>query len=167
MIKLALFQPQIPQNTGNIARLCVGLDIPLIIAGKTGFSLSDKYLKRAGLDYWEHLKLEIFTTYEEFLEKYGKNRILYATTKGKNPYYKIDYLMDDIIMFGSETSGLPDNILKENIENTITIPMPGKVRSLNLSNSAAVVAYHALQGVGYFDEFVVNRNYHTLFLKAL
>ncbi len=163
MVKLALFEPKIPQNTGNIARLCVGLDIPLALVGKTGFSLNDKYLKRAGLDYWEHLKLEIYGSFDDFKEKHQENRILFATTKGTNPYFKIEYRKNDILMFGSETTGIPESILRQNRDDTITIPMTGKVRSINLSNSAAIVLYHALFSMGYFEDFSVNSLYADYF----
>ena len=163
MISIALFEPQIPPNTGNIARLSVGLDIELFLIGKLGFSINDRYLKRAGLDYWEHLKLSKYDNLNDFTTNTSKRRKVLATTKGRNPYYNFNYLENDIIIFGSETSGLPIEYIKDNIENTISIPMPGRVRSLNLSNSAAVIIYHALNHIKYFNSFEVNRNYYEYF----
>jgi tRNA (cytidine/uridine-2'-O-)-methyltransferase len=162
MISIALLEPKIPQNTGNISRLAVGLDIDLILVGKLGFSLKDRYLKRAGLDYWENLKLTTYDSFKDFLSASSGRRILPVTTKGKNPYYDFEYREDDIILFGAETTGLPVELIKANLDNSITIPMPGKVRSLNLSNSAAVIAYHALIKLGYFKGFKVNDNFKEL-----
>lgn len=159
MIHIALYEPQIPQNTGNIARLVIGLNIDLILIGKLGFSLNDKYLKRAGLDYWDKLKYSVFDDYSHFISNYSKNRIVLATTKGINPYYNFKFKKDDIILFGSETKGLPLEMIKANLENTITIPMVGEVRSLNLSNSVAIIAYHALLTLGYFENFMYNKNF--------
>jgi len=150
MISIALNEPEIPQNSGNIARLCVGLDIELILIGKLGFSLSDKYLKRAGLDYWQYLKLTKYKSLEEFLDKTQGQRKVLASTKVDTPYYKFDYFINDIIVFGSESKGLPEQFIKDNINNTITIPMVGMVRSLNLANSVSIIAYHALLTLSYF-----------------
>lgn len=163
MLSVALFEPQIPPNTGNIARLCVGLDIELFLIGKLGFSIDDRYLKRAGLDYWEYLKLKTFSSLEDFQKEYQQRRIVIATTKGENLYFNFDYKKDDIILFGSETKGLPLSFIKDNLKNSITIPIPGKVRSLNLSNSVAIIIYHSLWKTGYFDNFVKNRNYYEIF----
>jgi tRNA (cytidine/uridine-2'-O-)-methyltransferase len=162
MLNIALLSPQIPQNTGNIARLAVGLDISLILIGKLGFSLNDRYLKRAGLDYWDSLKLKVYDDFNGFLKAYSESRIIPATTKGINPYYDFKYAVNDVILFGSETHGLPVEYIKEHIKDSITIPMPGDVRSLNLSNSAAVIIYHSLLQLGYFNNFKVNRNYYDL-----
>lgn len=162
MVSIALHNPKIPQNTGNIARLAVGLDIELILVGKLGFSLHDKYLKRAGLDYWDHLKLKVFKEFEQFVEYAKGRRIVLATTKGKNPYYEYRYKKNDILLFGSETKGLPEDYIKEHIEDTITIPMPGEVRSLNLANSVSVITYHSLIELNYFEGFKVNKNFKDL-----
>jgi len=150
MISIALNEPEIPQNSGNIARLCVGLDIELILIGKLGFSLTDKYLKRAGLDYWQYLKLTKYKSLEEFLDNTKNKRKVLASTKVDTPYYKFNYLPNDIIVFGSESRGLPEQFIKDNIENAITIPMVGMVRSLNLSNSVSIIAYHSLLTLSYF-----------------
>ena len=161
MISIALYQPEIPQNTGNIARLAVGLDIDLYLIGKLGFSLDDRYLKRAGLDYWEHLKLTICKDMEEFERMTAGRRKILGTTKGAVPYYEFEYQDGDIIILGQESCGLPKEYLMANLETSVTIPMPGKVRSLNLSNSAAILAYDALGRTGYFEGFQKNRNYFT------
>lgn len=161
MISIALYQPEIPQNTGNIARLAVGLDIDLYLIGKLGFSLDDRYLKRAGLDYWEHLKLTICKDMEEFERMTAGRRKILGTTKGAAPYYEFEYQDGDIIILGQESCGLPKEYLMANLETSVTIPMPGKVRSLNLSNSAAILAYDALGRTGYFEGFQKNRNYFT------
>ena len=161
MISIALFEPQIPPNTGNIARLAVGLNIPLILVGQPAFSLSDKYLKRAGLDYWDHLDFTHYPDMESFLERTASRRKILATTKGAAPYYQFQYKEGDILLFGSETGGLPMDFLKKNLATTVTIPMPGKVRSLNLSNSVSIIAYRALEQLDYFSGFTVNSNYYT------
>ena len=161
MISIALYQPEIPQNTGNIARLAVGLDIDLYLIGKLGFSLDDRYLKRAGLDYWEHLKLTICKDMEEFERLTAGRRKILGTTKGAAPYYEFEYQDGDIIILGQESCGLPKDYLMANLETSVTIPMPGKVRSLNLSNSAAILAYDVLGHTGYFEGFQKNRNYFT------
>lgn len=161
MISIALYQPEIPQNTGNIARLAVGLDADLYLIGKLGFSLDDRYLKRAGLDYWEHLKLTICRDMEEFQQLTVGRRKVLGTTKGSVPYYEFNYKSDDIIILGQESCGLPKDYLIANLDNSVTIPMPGKVRSLNLSNSAAILAYDALIRTGYFVGFQKNRNFYT------
>ena len=162
MISIALLEPKIPQNTGNISRLVIGLDIDLILIGKLGFSLNDRYLKRAGLDYWDNLKLKVYDDLDTFLKEKNNRRIIIATTKGKQPYFDFQFSENDIILFGSETHGVPLNFIKKNIVNTITIPMTGKVRSLNLSNSVAIIAYHSLNQLGYFKNFKVNINFKEL-----
>lgn len=161
MLNIGLYEPQIPPNTGNIARLAVGLDIPLFIIGKKGFSLDEKSVRRAGLDYWQHLKLAEYTDLDSFTTSNPDSRLILATTKGINPYYNFTYQRGDTLLFGSETSGLPKDFIKANIEHTITIPMPGKVRSLNLSNSVSIVIYHALYSLGFFKDFEKNTNYYT------
>lgn len=161
MISIALYQPEIPQNTGNIARLAVGLGAELFLIGKLGFSLDDKYMKRAGLDYWKHLKLTICPTMQDFEEHTRGRRKILATTKGTCAYFDFQYQSDDVIIFGSESCGLPMKYIKENLVNAVTIPMPGKVRSLNISNSVAILTYDALLRTGFFQGFERNRNFYT------
>ena len=141
MFKIALIHPDIPQNTGNIGRLCVGLDIELHLVHPMGFVLDDKKIRRSGLDYWQDLKLFQHASVDVFLKQFQTARLLFLTTKAKKIYSDIGFQHDDVIVFGSETKGLPENLLKQYWDQAITIPMPGKVRSLNVSNAASTVAY--------------------------
>ena len=146
MINIALFEPEIPPNTGNIARLCVGLQANLSIIGKPAFDLSEKAVKRAGLDYWEHLNLTTYENWDSFLETRRKDKIFLITKFGKTLYSDVIFEDDVCFVFGKETTGIPKNILESFPENQkLFIPMPGKVRSLNLSNAVAVVAYEAFR----------------------
>lgn len=147
MVKVALFEPEIPQNTGNIARLCAGTDVELILVGKLGFSLSDKHLKRAGLDYWDHVKLKRVQKLGDFFTEYPEGNFEYAFISkfGKKLYTDIPINGDLIIIFGNESYGLPDE-LKENYSSRLyRIPMNDKIRSQNLSNSVAIVLYDILR----------------------
>lgn len=150
MFTIALFEPEIPPNTGNIARLCVGLDIRMSIIGRPSFDLSEKAVRRAGLDYWEYLKLSQFEDWSGF-RKYAENcnsRIFLITKFGKTCYTQEKFLTGDSLVFGRETSGLPEYIKKSIPEaQHLYIPMPGKVRSLNLSNAVAVLAYEAYRQI--------------------
>ena len=146
MIQIALFEPEIPPNTGNIARLCVGLEANLSIIGKPAFDLSEKAVKRAGLGYWEHLNLTTYENWEAFLGTRNREEIFIITKFGKTLYSDVIFQKDVCFVFGKETTGLPKNILESFPENQkLFIPMPGKVRSLNLSNAVAVVAYEAFR----------------------
>ncbi|MDD3049598.1 MAG: tRNA (uridine(34)/cytosine(34)/5-carboxymethylaminomethyluridine(34)-2'-O)-methyltransferase TrmL [Candidatus Cloacimonetes bacterium] len=149
--RIVLFQPEIPANTGNISRLCVGSAAELHIIKPMRFLLTDKYMKRAGLDYWDNLKLILHDSYEEFLEKYKEERIYYLTTKAVKNYTDIEYKPGDFFMFGPETKGLPESIIfsEKNQENIVTIPMNKNIRSINLSNSVAIVLYEALRQNGF------------------
>jgi tRNA (cytidine/uridine-2'-O-)-methyltransferase len=147
MFNVVLVYPDIPYNTGNIGRICVGLNANLHLVKPLGFKLDDRYLKRAGLDYWKYVNLKIYDSYEEFAEKKIQQRKFFASTKGKINYYDLNYKRGDFFVFGSETAGLPDEIIQNNIDNCITIPMPGQVRSLNLSNAVSVVIYEAYRQV--------------------
>lgn len=144
-LHIVLVEPEIPQNTGNIARTCAALGAKLHLVYPLGFSISEKQVKRAGLDYWDKLEIEEHLNFEEFLTKYKpeENHMLFVTTKGKQVYCDFDYSqMDEIfILFGKETRGLPEDILQKYIEKTIRIPMRPHLRSLNLANSVAIVAY--------------------------
>src|SRR5215207_5906564 len=145
MPHVALLEPEIPPNTGNIARLCAATNTPLHIVGVTGFRMDDRTLKRAGLDYWEHVELHRHVDIDALFESLPDSRFLYFTTKANRSYAEFDYLENDCFIFGPETRGLSDSILDANKDRCLTIPMPNeKVRSLNLSNSVAVVLYHAL-----------------------
>jgi tRNA (cytidine/uridine-2'-O-)-methyltransferase len=151
VLHIVLLEPEIPQNTGNIARTCVVTGAVLHIIGPAGFSMEDKYLKRAGLDYWNLLDLRYYTNYEEFKNRNSRALIYFATTKAKKIYSEIVYDQECMIMFGKETAGIPEKILKENLDYAIRIPMLRieKARSLNLSNSVAVVAYEVLRQWNY------------------
>ncbi len=155
MFNIVLFEPEIPQNTGNIGRLCVGLDATLHLIEPLGFSLEDKYLKRAGLDYWKYLNLRVYKNFEEFYRKNNPERIFYFSKKAKKLYWDVDYQRGDFLVFGKETLGLPEEIVFNENNRVYKIPMIGKTRSLNLSNSVAIVTYEAFRQVnikeGIFD----------------
>ncbi len=147
MFNVVLVYPDIPYNTGNIGRICVGLDAGLHLVKPLGFKIDDKYIKRAGLDYWENVKLTIHNDYNSF-EKFSRgSNLFFASTKGEINYYDINYKEGDYFVFGSETAGLPEEIIRQNFNKCITIPMPGNVRSLNLSNSVAVILYEAYRQI--------------------
>lgn len=148
---IVLYQPEIPQNTGNIGRTCVATGTSLHLIEPLGFRINEKELRRAGMDYWEHLDVTRYTNYEEFLEKHPNAKIWMASTKAKHTYTEVEYSPDDFIMFGRESAGIPEEILVENEENCIRIPMLPAIRSLNLSNSAAIVLYEALRQNGFSD----------------
>ncbi len=144
-MNIVLFQPEIPANTGNIGRTCVATDTKLHLIEPLGFRLNEKEIKRAGMDYWEHLDVTRYVNFEDFLEKNPNAKIWMATTKAKHVYTEVSYGPDDFIMFGKESAGIPEEILVENEETCIRIPMLEKIRSLNLSNSVAIVLYEALR----------------------
>ena len=144
-LNIVLVEPEIPQNTGNIARTCAAIGAKLHLVYPLGFSITEKQVKRAGLDYWDKLEIEEHKTFKEFLEQYApeKNNMFFVTTKGKKVYSEVNYSEFDevFLLFGKETKGLPEDILKKYINRTIRIPMRETLRSLNLSNSVAIVAY--------------------------
>jgi tRNA (cytidine/uridine-2'-O-)-methyltransferase len=149
---IVLYQPEIPANTGNIARLCVGTNSVLHIIQPMKFMITDKHLKRAGLDYWDRLDLMLYKDWEEFLDRNGKERLFFFTTKSEKIYTTINFQSNDFLIFGQETRGLPESILKKNWEYAFTIPMSDKIRSINLSNSVAIVLYEALRQKRMWDE---------------
>ena len=144
-IKIVLFNPEIPANTGNIGRLCLGADTELHIIQPMRFFINDKYLKRAGLDYWEKVKVFIHASWTHFLEAYPEASLYYCSTKGKKLYTEVDYKDGDFLVFGPESRGLPENMLFENIHRVITIPMHNEIRSINLCNSVAIIMYEAIR----------------------
>lgn len=150
-LNIVLLEPEIPQNTGNIARTCVVTNSILHIIGPTGFSMDEKHLKRAGLDYWDLLDLRYYESYQEFCEKNPSNTIYYATTKTRKKYSDVAFPQNCYIMFGKETAGIPEDILEQNEETCIRVPMLNieRARSLNLSNSVAIVAYEVLRQWGF------------------
>lgn len=145
MLNIVLHEPEIPANTGNIGRTCHATGTRLHLIGPLGFSLSEKALKRAGMDYWKDLDVTVYDDYKDFLEKNPNAKIYYATTKAPNVYTQVDYEPDCYIMFGKESAGIPESILVNNQETCVRIPMNPEIRSLNLSNSVAIVLYEALR----------------------
>ncbi len=154
-IHIVFVQPEIPPNTGNIARTCAATDSVLHLVKPLGFSIDDKSLKRAGLDYWQYVKLEIHESLEDFMKKYGSEgenrRMWLATTKGPNRYSDIKFLDGDMILFGRETAGLPRDFIAEHEAQAIRIPMSAdtRLRSLNLSNSANIILFEALKQLDF------------------
>ncbi|MFT5875393.1 MAG: tRNA (cytidine/uridine-2'-O-)-methyltransferase [Clostridium sp.] len=149
-LNIVLFQPEIPQNTGNIGRTCVLTDCKLHLIKPLGFSLEEKQLKRAGLDYWPYLNLEIHDSYDALREKYKESTFYYSTTKGSKFYSEVEYKKGDFIIFGRESSGLPDIIRGSDPERCIRVPMiKSSTRSLNLSNTVAIMAYEALRQIEF------------------
>lgn len=145
-LNIVLYEPEIPQNTGNIARLCACTGSSLYLVGKLGFSLSSKYTKRAGLDYWDSVDLHKIDTMDELLENNKDANFYYLTTKTKRLYTDIQFRDGDFIVFGPETRGLPEKYVTD--KNALTIPMKEGQRSLNLSNSVAIVAYEVIRQIG-------------------
>ncbi|MCI8432656.1 MAG: tRNA (cytidine(34)-2'-O)-methyltransferase [Lachnospiraceae bacterium] len=146
---IVLHQPEIPGNTGNIGRTCVATGTPLHLIEPLGFRLDEKSIRRAGMDYWKDLDVRRYMNYADFLEKNPGARIWMATTKARKSYTEVTYGPEDYIMFGRESAGIPEEILVENEESCIRIPMLSAIRSLNLSNSAAVILYEALRQNGF------------------
>lgn len=144
-MNIVLLEPEIPQNTGNIVRTCVATGTKLHLVKPLGFSVADKYLKRAGLDYWQEADISYYENYENLILKNPGKIFYYATTKALNVYSDIKFTGDEFIIFGKETAGIPEEILKENKDQCIRIPMKENMRSLNLANSAAIVIYEALR----------------------
>ncbi len=142
---IVLHEPEIPANTGNIGRTCVATGTALHLIEPLGFRIDEKSIKRAGMDYWEHLDVRTYINYKDFQEKNPGAKIWYATTKAKHCYTDVKFGPNDYIMFGKESAGIPEEILVENEETCIRIPMEPKIRSLNLSNSVAIVLYEALR----------------------
>lgn len=148
-MNIILHQPEIPANTGNIGRTCVAAGAGLHLIEPLGFKLNEKSIKRAGMDYWEHLDVTRYVNFREFQEKNPKAKIWMATTKAKHIYTEVEYSPDDFIMFGKESAGIPEEILVDYEETCIRIPMLEQIRSLNLSNSVAIVLYEALRQNGF------------------
>ena len=148
MFHIALYEPEIPSNTGNIGRLCVATGAILHLVGRTGFDLDDRSLKRAGLDYWSEVTLERHATLAEFENGRPVERLFCFSAHATAPYTRVAYRPGDVLLFGSETRGLPPEVLERHEDRTFLIPLPtGKVRSLNLANAVAIVLYEALRQV--------------------
>ena len=161
MLNIVLLEPEIPANTGNIGRTCVATGTKLHLIEPLGFSLSEKALKRAGMDYWSQLDVERYVNYEDFLQRNPGAKIYMATTKAKKIYSEASYEPDCYIMFGKESAGIPEEILVEHPEECVRIPMIGETRSLNLSNSVAIVLYEALRQ-NQFDHMKLEGDLHRL-----
>ena len=160
-LNIVLHEPEIPANTGNIGRTCVATGTRLHLIEPLGFSLSEKALKRAGMDYWKDLDVTTYLDFEDFLEKNPRAKIYYATTKAPQTYTDVHYEEDCYIMFGKESAGIPEEILKANPDTCVRIPMIGETRSLNLSNSVAIVLYEALRQ-NEFDHMKLQGELHRL-----
>lgn len=145
MLNIVLFEPEIPQNTGNIGRTCVATNTRLHLIEPLGFRLDEKSLRRAGMDYWKDLDVTTYIDFEDFMSKNPGAKIYMATTKAPNVYSEVNFEPDCYIMFGKESAGIPEEILVHHKEDSIRIPMVGDIRSLNLSNSVAIVLYEALR----------------------
>lgn len=148
-MNVVLVEPEIPQNVGNIARTCVLTGTPLHLVRPLGFSLEDRYLKRAGLDYWSYLTLHLYDSFEEFAIKNKEKRFITSTIRSSSLYHQVNYQKEDYLLFGKETKGLDPDIIERYKESSIRIPMTGPPRSLNLSNAVAVVLYEALRQQGF------------------
>lgn len=144
-MNIVLLEPEIPQNTGNIGRTCYATGTKLHLIEPMGFKLTEKNLQRAGMDYWKHLDVVVYASFQDFLEKNPNAKIWYATTKAPHIYTEVSYEEDDFIMFGKESAGIPEEILVENKNQCIRIPMEEDIRSLNLSNACAIILYEALR----------------------
>lgn len=148
---IVMVEPEIPQNTGNVARTCAVTGSRLHLVEPMGFTIDDKKLKRAGLDYWHSLDITYYKNIDEFFEKNKGGRFFFATTKAANRYSDVHFANDDYILFGKETKGLDENLLRANRDSCIRIPMRSTMRSLNLSNSVAIIIYEALRQNDFFD----------------
>ena len=148
-MNIVLFEPEIPSNTGNIGRTCAATGTRLHLIEPLGFQLTEKALKRAGMDYWKEIDVVRYIDYEDFMEKNPGAKIYMATTKAKKTYTELSYEPDCFLMFGKESAGIPEEILKDHPDMCMRIPMIGETRSLNLSNAAAIVLYEALRQNGF------------------
>lgn len=150
-VNIVLVEPEIPQNTGNIARTCAATGSSLHLIRPLGFSVNNKYLKRAGLDYWNLLDIHYYDSFDEFINKVNKDKLFYATTKANHSYHNMEFSDDCYLIFGKETAGIPEEILNKNKEKCMRIPMLDNenARSLNLSNSVSIIVYEALRQINF------------------
>ncbi|MCD7813192.1 MAG: tRNA (cytidine(34)-2'-O)-methyltransferase [Lachnospiraceae bacterium] len=148
-MNIVLYEPEIPSNTGNIGRTCVATGTRLHLIEPLGFRLTEKALRRAGMDYWPQLDVTRYINYEEFLERNPGAKIYFASTKARRLYTEVSYEPDCYLMFGKESAGIPEEILRAHPDTAVRIPMIGETRSLNLGNSAAIVLYEALRQNGF------------------
>ncbi len=164
-MNIVLHEPEIPANTGNIGRTCVAAGSSLHLIRPLGFEINEKQLRRAGLDYWDKLDVHIYDSYQDFLDKNPGAKIYMATTKAPKIYTEVSYEPDCFIMFGKESAGIPEEILVEHEEDSIRIPMNYDIRSLNLSNSVAIVLYEALRQ-NNFSSMELQGHLHRLHWKS-
>ena len=160
-MNIVLHEPEIPANTGNIGRTCVATGTSLHLIKPLGFDISDKAVRRAGMDYWKELDLHVYENFEEFEEKNPGARIYMATTKARKAYTEVEYKGNDFIMFGKESAGIPEEILVKYEDTSVRIPMIGEIRSLNLSNSVSIILYEALRQQD-FEGMRLKGNLHRL-----
>jgi len=160
-MNIVLHEPEIPANTGNIGRTCVATGTSLHLIKPLGFDISDKAVRRAGMDYWKELDLHVYENFEEFVERNPGAKIYMATTKAKKAYTEVEYTENDFIMFGKESAGIPEEILVKYEETSVRIPMIGEIRSLNLSNSVSIILYEALRQQD-FEGMKLKGNLHRL-----
>ena len=160
-MNIVLYEPEIPANTGNIGRTCVATGTSLHLIKPLGFDISDKAVRRAGMDYWKELDLHVYENFEEFVEKNPGARIYMATTKARKAYTEVEYKGNDFIMFGKESAGIPEEILVKYEDTSVRIPMIGEIRSLNLSNSVSIILYEALRQQD-FEGMRLKGNLHRL-----
>lgn len=163
-MNIVLYEPEMPANTGNIGRTCVATNTKLHLIEPLGFRINEKMVKRAGLDYWDKLDVTIYDDFNDFLAKNPGAKIYMATTKAHQTYTEVEYEPDCYIMFGKESAGIPEEILVDNEETCVRIPMWGDIRSLNLSNSVAIVLYEALRQNG-FEKMNLQGELHRLHWK--
>ncbi len=151
MMNIVLVYPEIPQNTGNIARTCAATGSTLHLVKPLGFDIDEKAVRRAGLDYWDKVSLRVYENLDEFFKQNENGRFWFLSTKADHSYTDVEYSENDYLIFGKETHGLPEPLLKENYQQTLRIPMLPTLRSLNLSNSVAIVLYEALRQLGFVN----------------
>ncbi len=160
-LNVVLIEPEIPQNTGNISRTCAATGARLHLVGPMGFHITDKQVRRAGLDYWDKLDITYYDSTEEFFEKNKDGKFFYFTTKAEQTHSEVSYPNNAYLVFGKETKGLPEELLKENHDNCVRLPMRGIIRSLNLSNAVAVGVYEVLRQWNY-PELSLKGQLHNL-----
>ena len=167
MMNVVLLEPEMPSNTGNIGRTCVATQTRLHLIEPLGFKLNEKALKRAGLDYWDKLDVTVYSDYQDFLDRNSgaRDHMYFATTKAHTVYSDVEYEPDCYLMFGKESAGIPEEILVENEDRCVRIPMWGDIRSLNLSNSVSIVLYEALRQQG-FEKMALEGKLHHLKWKS-
>ena len=154
---IVLIEPEIPGNTGNIARLCAATGFTLHLVKPLGFSVEDKYLKRAGLDYWNLVSIEYHDNFQAVLDKYPNNNFYFLSSKAPQSHCDVSYTEDDFLVFGKETAGIPETILSEHWDTCVRIPMREEARCLNLSNAVAVASYEALRQLDFYSLKIVGQ----------